>query len=87
MYCGQTFVPRAAFAADRSRKGHITTISTTSHITDFFINPTMPKDKSEKKRKETVADVSGDIHMGDDTTERVRRKTTLSSFSAADTEI
>jgi len=47
----------------------------------------MPKDKSEKKRKETVADVSGDIRMGDDTTERVRRKTTLSSFSVAEAEI
>jgi len=33
----------------------------------------MPKDKSEKKRKGPDADVSGDIHMGDDTTERVRR--------------
>lgn len=44
----------------------------------------MPKDKSEKKRKEPVADVSGDIPMGDDTTERVRRKITHLSFSVTD---
>lgn len=44
----------------------------------------MPKDKSEKKRKGPADDFSGDIHMEDDTTERVRRMITHLSFSATD---
>jgi len=40
----------------------------------YVSSSAMPKDKSEKKRKGQVADVTGDIDMGDDTVEKSPKK-------------